>query len=45
MDIDLVPGGRGRNYTGILTKTIVYVGTLIIFLIGESGDMRLTLLV
>ncbi|KAL1975085.1 hypothetical protein VTN31DRAFT_3477 [Thermomyces dupontii] len=36
MDIDLVPGGRGRNYTGILTKTIVYIGTLILFLIATA---------
>lgn len=34
MDFDLVPGGTGRNYTGILTKTIVYTGTLFLFLIG-----------
>ncbi|KAJ9263470.1 hypothetical protein DTO271D3_2181 [Paecilomyces variotii] len=32
MDFDLVPGGSGRNYTGILTKTIVYTGSLLVFL-------------
>ncbi|KAL2218437.1 hypothetical protein M432DRAFT_369019 [Thermoascus aurantiacus ATCC 26904] len=32
MDFDLVPRSSGRNYTGILTKTIVYVGTLLAFL-------------
>jgi len=34
MDFDLVPRSSGRNYTGILTKTIVYVGTLLAFLAG-----------
>ncbi|KAL1968176.1 hypothetical protein VTN77DRAFT_2011 [Rasamsonia byssochlamydoides] len=36
MDFDLVPGGTGRNYTGILTKTIVYIGTLFLFLIATA---------
>ncbi|KAL1981761.1 hypothetical protein VTN96DRAFT_2188 [Rasamsonia emersonii] len=36
MDFDLVPGGTGRNYTGILTKTIVYTGTLFLFLIATA---------
>ena len=33
MDFHLVPRGTDRNYTGFLTKTIVYVATLIIFLL------------
>ncbi|OJJ48739.1 hypothetical protein ASPZODRAFT_130856, partial [Penicilliopsis zonata CBS 506.65] len=32
MDFRLVPRGEDRNYTGFLTKTIVYVSTLVIFL-------------
>ncbi|OQE28752.1 hypothetical protein PENSTE_c003G02000 [Penicillium steckii] len=32
MDFHLVPRGADRNYTGFLTKTIVYSGTLVIFL-------------
>lgn len=32
MDFHLVPRGTDRNYTGFLTKTIVYSGTLVIFL-------------
>ncbi|KAJ6166995.1 hypothetical protein N7470_002442 [Penicillium chermesinum] len=32
MDFHLVPRGTDRNYTGFLTKTIVYVGSLILFL-------------
>ncbi|GES63459.1 hypothetical protein BO97DRAFT_426528 [Aspergillus terreus] len=32
MDFHLVPRGEDRNYTGFLTKTIVYCGSLIIFL-------------
>lgn len=32
MDFHLVPRGTDRNYTGFLTKTIVYTGTLVIFL-------------
>ncbi|KAL4895485.1 hypothetical protein BDV59DRAFT_155875 [Aspergillus ambiguus] len=32
MDFHLVPRGEDRNYTGFLTKTIVYCGTLIVFL-------------
>ncbi|CAG8910059.1 unnamed protein product [Penicillium egyptiacum] len=32
MDFHLVPRGTDRNYTGFLTKTIVYIGTLVIFL-------------
>ncbi|KAJ6115648.1 hypothetical protein N7523_006065 [Penicillium sp. IBT 18751x] len=32
MDFHLVPRGTDRNYTGFLTKTIVYSGTLIFFL-------------
>jgi hypothetical protein len=34
MDYDLVPEGRGRNYTGILTRSIVYGFTLFLFLAG-----------
>ncbi|KAL4788621.1 hypothetical protein BJX76DRAFT_315229 [Aspergillus varians] len=32
MDFHLVPRGEDRNYTGFLTKTIVYTASLIIFL-------------
>ncbi|KAJ5624017.1 hypothetical protein N7510_000326 [Penicillium lagena] len=32
MDFHLVPRGTDRNYTGFLTKTIVYSGTLVVFL-------------
>ena len=32
MDFHLVPHGTDRNYTGFFTKTIVYTGTLVIFL-------------
>ncbi|RAH42306.1 uncharacterized protein BO95DRAFT_455873 [Aspergillus brunneoviolaceus CBS 621.78] len=32
MDFHLVPRGEDRNYTGFLTKTIVYTGSLILFL-------------
>jgi hypothetical protein len=32
MDFRLVPRGTDRNYTGFLTKTIVYSGTLVFFL-------------
>lgn len=34
MDSHLVPRGTDRNYTGLLTKTIVYTGTLVVFLAG-----------
>lgn len=33
---DLVPGGGSHNYTGILTRSIVFSGTLIAFLAGEE---------
>jgi hypothetical protein len=33
---NLVPGGRGYNYTGILTRSIVFSGALIAFLAGEN---------
>jgi hypothetical protein len=32
MDFHLIPRGTDRNYTGFLTKTIVYSGSLIVFL-------------
>lgn len=32
MDFHLVPRGTDRNYTGFFTKTIVYSGTLVIFI-------------
>lgn len=34
MDFHLVPRGEDRNYTGFLTKTIVYTASLIVFLAG-----------
>ena len=33
---DLVPGGTGHNYTGMLTRSIVFSGTLIVFLVGTG---------
>jgi hypothetical protein len=33
---NLVPGGGGHNYTGILTKSIVFSGALIAFLAGMT---------
>jgi hypothetical protein len=33
---DLVPGGGGHNYTGVLTRSIVFSGALIAFLAGED---------
>ncbi|KAL2822167.1 hypothetical protein BDW59DRAFT_149728 [Aspergillus cavernicola] len=32
MDFHLIPRGEDRNYTGFLTKTIVYTASLIVFL-------------
>ncbi|PKY06658.1 hypothetical protein P168DRAFT_288580 [Aspergillus campestris IBT 28561] len=32
MDFHLVPRGEDRNYTGFLTKTIVYIGGLMLFI-------------
>ncbi|KAK2779227.1 hypothetical protein FQN52_002523 [Onygenales sp. PD_12] len=32
VDIHLVPGGGRKNYTGFVTKTIVYVATFFVFL-------------
>lgn len=34
MDFHLVPRRTDRNYTGFLTKTIAYTGSLILFLAG-----------
>ncbi|PYH87614.1 hypothetical protein BO71DRAFT_175742 [Aspergillus ellipticus CBS 707.79] len=34
MDFHLVPRGEDRNYTGFLTKTIVYTATLIVFFVS-----------
>lgn len=34
MDFHLIPRGEDRNYTGFLTKTIVYTASLIVFLAG-----------
>ena len=33
---NLVRGGRGHNYTGILTRSIVFSGALLAFLAGED---------
>lgn len=38
MDFHLVPRDSSRNYTGFLTKTIVYSGTLVFFLACESAS-------
>ncbi|KAL4950969.1 hypothetical protein BDW69DRAFT_171016 [Aspergillus filifer] len=32
MDFHLIPRGEDRNYTGFLTKTIVYTASLVVFL-------------
>lgn len=29
----LIPGGYGQNYTGMLTRSIVFSGALLVFLI------------
>ncbi|EAU33517.1 conserved hypothetical protein [Aspergillus terreus NIH2624] len=42
MDFHLVPRGEDRNYTGFLTKTIVYCGSLIIFLACKTPWSRPT---
>ncbi|PWY90921.1 hypothetical protein BO70DRAFT_425851 [Aspergillus heteromorphus CBS 117.55] len=34
MDFHLVPRGEDRNYTGFLTKTIVYTASLIVFFVS-----------
>jgi hypothetical protein len=39
---NLVPGGRGYNYTGVLTKSIVFSGALIAFLAGEKHNTSQT---
>jgi hypothetical protein len=31
----LVPGGGGHNYTGVLTRSIVFSGALLAFLAGK----------
>ncbi len=33
---DLVPGHESHNYTGILTRSIVFSGTLLAFLAGKE---------
>ena len=37
MDFYLAPRGADRNYTGFLTKTIVYTGTFVLFLACTSS--------
>jgi hypothetical protein len=41
MDFHLVPRGEDRNYTGFLTKTIVYTASLIVFLAGTPPSLPL----
>ncbi|OAX85531.1 hypothetical protein ACJ72_00070 [Emergomyces africanus] len=36
MDVHLVPRGGRRNYTGFVTKTIVYAATFFVFLTGVA---------
>lgn len=36
MDSRLIPRGQDRNYTGFLTKTIVYSGSLVVFIAGYT---------
>jgi len=43
MDSHLVPRGTDRNYTGFLTKTIVYSGTLVVFLAGGFRSLSVKL--
>jgi hypothetical protein len=38
MDFHLMPRARDRNYTGFLTKTIVYAGTFVLFLGCQSSS-------
>ena len=38
MDFHLSARGPDRNYTGVLTKTIVYMGTLVVFLVCEYSN-------
>lgn len=38
----LVPGSGGGNYTGVLTKSIVFSGALIAFLAGKDNLSSLT---
>jgi hypothetical protein len=33
-DFSLVPSGHGSNYTGMLTRSIVFSGALFVFLAG-----------
>jgi hypothetical protein len=33
---DLVPSGTGHNYTGMLTRSIVFSGALLVFLVGTG---------
>ena len=33
---NLVPGGTGHNYTGMLTRSIVFSGALLVFLVGTG---------
>lgn len=40
MDFYLVPRGEDRNYTGFLTKTIVYIGGLMLFIACSSYRAR-----
>ena len=40
MDFHLVPRGEDRNYTGFLTKTIVYIGGLMLFIACSSSRAR-----
>lgn len=36
MDSHLVSRGQDRNYTGFLTKTIIYTASFVVFLGGAS---------
>lgn len=33
---DLIPGNGSHNYTGVLTRSIVFSGALLAFLAGEE---------
>ncbi|EXJ88758.1 hypothetical protein A1O3_01822 [Capronia epimyces CBS 606.96] len=35
-DFSLVPGGHGHNYTGMLTRSIVFSGALFVFLVASG---------
>jgi len=39
VELSLVPGGAGTNYTGMLTRSIVFSAALLVFLAGNATSM------